>query len=354
MFAQPSGMLSTFGDILINWFTLALLMIGLGVAGGILIFIFVFPGKPQIGVIDLPFTVITDRSTQLITEQLDYARRDDSIKAVVINLTSPGGGAAASERLYLETEKLAAEKPVVIVMGGLVASGGYMMAMGATHTYAQTSSLVGNVGVVSFQDPLVPALDSERVLITGPYKRSGFTRTEWFETLEDLKESFAGIVVSERGDKLLISKDELTEGRIYSGMESVRLGLTDEHGGYSDALAKASELAGITRYGIVDVNLEVFKENRKELDFIFSDPVTESLYLEALASREESGGYNGEPGTTPDGSTTATNASLERLEAMRELILYGGLAFQQDDPLPEFPLELNHPNFYYLYVGNAR
>ena len=354
MFAQPSGMLSTLGDILTNWFTLALLMIGLGVAGGILIFVFVFPGTPKIGVIEIPFTVITDRSTQLITEQLDYARQDDSIKAVVINLSSPGGGAAASERLYLETEKLAAEKPVVIVMGGLVASGGYMMAMGATHTYAQTSSLVGNVGVVSFQDPLVPALDSERVLITGPYKRSGFSRTEWFETLEDLKESFAGIVVSERGDRLLISKDELTEGRIYSGMESVRLGMTDELGGYSDALAKASELAGISRYGLVDINLEVFKENRKELDFIFSESVAESVYLDALAMRDGKNSNSGDAGMTPDSSTAGTNASPDRLELLRELMLYGGLALEQNDPLPEFPLELNHPNFYYLYVGNAR
>ena len=48
------------------------------------------------------------------------------------------------------------------------------------------------------------------------------------------------------------------------------------------------------------------------------------------------------------------NSSLERLEALRGLILYGRLGTKQEDPLPEFPLELNHPNIYYLYVGNAR
>ena len=131
---------------------------------------------------------------------------------------------------------------MVLVMNGLVASGGYMMAMGATHSYAQTSSLVGNVGVVSFSDPLIPPLPDESVLATGPYKLSGFSREEWFGIVEDLKEAFAQIVVSERGDKLRISQDELVQGRLYSGMHAVRLGLVDELGGDSDALEK-----GITK-----------------------------------------------------------------------------------------------------------
>ena len=351
MFGQPSSIFSVLGEILTNWFTLVLLMAGLGVAAGLLIFVFVFPGKPKIGVIDIPFTVITDRSTSAITEYLDYARQDDSIKAVVIKITSPGGGAAASERLYRETERLAQEKPVVLVMNGLVASGGYMMAMGATHTYAQTSSLVGNVGVVSFQDPLIPALDNESLLITGVYKRSGFSRRDWFETLEDLKESFAQIVVSERGDKLLISKDELTEGRIYSGLEAVRLGLADELGGDNDAFEKAADLAGISSYGLVDVNLKVIKRNAEELDAIFSTSIEESGSLDALALGDRD--YS-DDGLTPGSSAAATNASLERLDILRDLILYGGLNVNQEDPLPEFPLDLNHPSVYYLYVGNAR
>ena len=218
--------------------------------------------------IDVPFTVITEDSSYVISEYLNYARRDDSIKAVVIKITSPGGGAAASERLYRETGKLREEKPVVLVMNGLVASGGYMMAMGATHSYAQTSSLVGNVGVVSFSEPLIPPLPDESVLATGPYKLSGFSRGEWFGIIEDLKEAFAQIVVSERGDKLRISQDELVQGRLYSGMHAVRLGLVDELGGDSDALEKAAELSGISNYGLVDVNLEVLRQYVKDLEGI--------------------------------------------------------------------------------------
>ena len=333
-----------------NWFTLVVLMAALGVAAGLLIFVFLFPGKPKIGVIDIPYTVITDDSSYVIGEYLNYARRDDSIKAVVIKITSPGGGAASSERLYRETERLAQEKPVVLVMNWLVASGGYMMAMGANHTYAQTSSLVGNVGVVASSDPLIPPLSRETLLNTGPYKGSGFSREQWLESLEDLKEAFAQVVISERGDKLRLSQEELTEGRLYTGIEAVRLGLADELGGDSDAMKKAAELAGLSSYGLVDVNLEVLREYIKDIRDVYSISPEDSGSADALAliDRDYSVG-----GLTPDGSAAAPNARLERMEALRGLILYGRLGVNQDDPLPDFPLELNHPNFYYLYVGNA-
>ncbi len=345
------GFLSDLVSIITSWVTIAVVMIALGIAGGLLIFVYVTPGQPKIGVIDIPYTVITDDSTFVISEYLTYAREDDSIKGVVIKITSPGGGAASSERLYRETERLAQEKPVVLVMNWLVASGGYMMSMGATHSYAQTSSLVGNVGVVSFQDPLVPPLDRESLLITGPYKGAGFSRDQWFESLEDLKEAFAQVVVSERGDRLRISKEELTEGRLYTGVDAVRLGLVDELGGDSDAMKKAAELAGISNYGLVDVNLEVLKKFVKELRDVYAISSEESVSADALALIDPEYGLNG---TSAGGASAATNASLERMNALRGLALYGRLGTGQEDPLPDFPLELNHPNIYYLYIGNAR
>ena len=78
--------------------------------------------------------------------------------------------------MYIETRKLREEKPVVVVMDDLVASGGYMMVMGASYTYAQTSTLVGNVGVISSAGPLIPELPDESMVISSPY------------TLRDLQE----------------------------------------------------------------------------------------------------------------------------------------------------------------------
>jgi protease-4 len=351
MLRQQAGILSDLGDFLFNWFTIAVFMAALGVAAGLLIFVFVFPGQPKIGVIDIPFTVIEDNSTYVINEYINYARRDDSIKAVVIRLSSPGGGAASSERLYIETRKLAEEKPVVLVMNGLVASGGYMMAMGATHTYAQTSSLVGNVGVVAFSGPLIPPNLAESVIATGPYKIDGFSRGEWFGIIDELKDSFAQIVVSERGEELRISKDELAQGRLYSGLRAVQLGLVDELGGDSDAFEKAAELSHISNYSLVDVNLEVMKQFVKDFEDVQPESGDASASADALALIDRN--YVGsDPSLQPSG--IEPNSGQERFEALRSLMLYGRLGVRQEDPLPDFPMELDHPNVYYLYVGNAR
>ena len=110
-----------------SWYVSLLVIAALGPLLGLLVFFEVYPGKPKIGIIDIPFTVISSDSAFVITEFLEFVRRNDDIKGVVIKLESPGGGAAASEQLYLETARLRQEKPVVIVANGLIASGGFMM-----------------------------------------------------------------------------------------------------------------------------------------------------------------------------------------------------------------------------------
>ena len=202
-------------------------------------------------------------------------------------------------------------------MGGMVASGGYMMAMGVNHTYAQSSSLVGNVGVVAFAGPLLPRPLPENIVVTGPHKLAGSSRRDWIGLVGELKEGFAQMVLIERGDKLRISEEELTEGRLYSGVDAVRLGLVDEIGGDSDAMDKAAELAGISNYGTVDINAEVLRETIQRTRRIFRSESD----LEAVAS---------------DGQLPSL--LLDNID--------------RENPLPEFPLEISGPNIYYLYAGN--
>ena len=301
---------------LTGWYVVAPVAILAGLAIGALVLLNTSPVRSNIGVIEIPFTVITDDSTYIITRYLEYARQDDSIKAVVIKLSSPGGGAASSERLYIATRNLRDEKPVVIVMGGMVASGGYMMAMGANHTYAQTSSLVGNVGVIAFSGPLIPRPLPERVIATGPYKLSGSSRRDWVGLIDDLRAGFAQMVVRERGDRLHITEAELSEGRLYSGLDAVKLGLVDGIGSDSDAMEKAAELAGISNYGTVDVNAEVLREiilrSRRIFSSEYSDP------------------------------------TIDQTEAIPSLVLDN---IDRDNPLPDLPLEIQSPNLYYLYAG---
>ena len=301
---------------LTSWYFLAPSAIVLGVVIGVVVLVNTSPTKPNIGVIDIPFTVITDDSAYIITQYLEYARKDPSIKAVVIRMASPGGGAASSERLYIATRNLRDEKPVVMVMGGLVASGGYMMAMGANHTFAQTSSLVGNVGVIAFAGSLIPSPPRESLVVSGPHKLSGSSRRDWIGLVDELKDAFARMVIRERGDKLRVTEAELTEGRLYAGVEAVRLGLVDEIGSDSDAMDKAAELAGISNYGLVDVNEHVLRESIQRTRRIFRSEL------------------DVEP-TVEDPLPVLLLDNIDR-----------------EDPLPEFPLEIHSPNIYYLYAGN--
>ena len=80
-----------------KWYVSTLVLGGLGIILGSMVFFNVWPGKPQVGIINIPFTVITERSASQISALLEYARLEDAIDAVVITITSPGGGAAASE-----------------------------------------------------------------------------------------------------------------------------------------------------------------------------------------------------------------------------------------------------------------
>ena len=339
-------MISSVRELFVSWFVVVPVMLGLGIATGVLIFVYATPGKPQIGVIEVPSTVITERTAFAISQYIDYARRDDSIKAVVIKLSTPGGSAAASERLYNETRRLREEKPVVLVMGNLVASGGYMMSMGASYTYAQTSSLVGNVGVVFNTGPQVPALPSEDLVFSSIHKRDGGSLREWIGTVDLLKQAFVRMVVSERGDKLRISGEELGEGRLYPGLVAVQLGLADELGSQTDAVRKAADLAGIANYDFVDVNLEVLREFTQALDFTFPIGDGESGTAGATAifsntSQDEGIQISGEGAEGP----------LANLQDLRDLFLDQGLGSNGEDTLPGLPVDIYSPEIYYLYVG---
>ena len=323
----------------------------MGLLVGYFIFFNLLPGKPQIGVITIPFTVINEDSAFVIGSYLEYARRQPQIKAVVVTLSSPGGGAASSEQLYIGSTKVREEKPIVMVLNSLVASGGYMMAMGANYTYVQTSSLVGNVGVISFAGPVLPSVPPEDLVVTGPSKLSGSTRREWIGMVDLLKQSFAQMVISERGDKLNITLEELTEGRLYAGVEAVKLGLADAIGDDTDAIEKAASLAGISNYELVDVNTEVDRLFVQRIRRIFASSesgrgdldLTDALAIISLSQDDSDSSSLLNRLNNQDGLTGTQD--------LRKHLVSGILSETQKDPLPGFPLDINRPNIYYIYAG---
>ena len=116
--------IAVLGRFIGTWYVSTVLLIAVGLAIGSSGFLYAYPGKPEIAVIDIPFTVINDRATFEIGAMLDYVRDDGSIKGVVISLNSLGGGAAPSEELYFEIVRLREKKPVVVMMEDLLARQG--------------------------------------------------------------------------------------------------------------------------------------------------------------------------------------------------------------------------------------
>jgi protease-4 len=187
------------------------------------------------------------RSDQERVEALERLEKSQA-EAVIVHINSPGGTTAGSEQLYDALVRLKAKKPLVVVVEGLAASGGYIAAIAADHIIAQQSSLVGSIGVL-FQFPnFTELLKTVGVKVeevkSSPLKAApnGFepTSPEARAALDALvKDSYAwfrGLVKERRGmDDALLEK--VADGRVFTGRQAVDLKLIDQLGDEKAAVA---------------------------------------------------------------------------------------------------------------------
>jgi protease IV len=187
------------------------------------------------------------RSDQERVEALERLEKSQAA-AVIVHINSPGGTTAGSEQLYDALVRLKAKKPLVVVVEGLAASGGYITAIAADHIIAQQSSLVGSIGVL-FQFPnFTELLKTVGVKVeevkSSPLKAApnGFepTSPEARAALDALvKDSYAwfrGLVKERRGmDDALLEK--VADGRVFTGRQAVELKLIDQLGDEKTAVA---------------------------------------------------------------------------------------------------------------------
>ncbi|MCH8799841.1 MAG: S49 family peptidase [Chloroflexi bacterium] len=345
--------LAGLGRFIGTWYVSTVLLAAVGLVIGSAVFFYAYPGKPKIGMIEIPFTIINDRSAFEIGAMLDYVRDDASIKGVVISLNTPGGGAAPSEELFFEIVRLREKKPVVMVMEDLVASGGFMMAMGANYTMAKPSTFVGGVGVIlSPLPPILPRQPSDRIGVTGPFKLDGGTRRHYVVLTDQLRQAFASIVLTERGAKLRMTRNEVLEGNIYSGVEAMQVGLIDGLGGQTDAIEKAASLAGIANYSLVDVNTEVSRIFNQKLDRINGPARFESALSGGLGAAELLALLDGQGAGGPgEDFTLLKDLIAANSQSLLTLPPPGGIGADPSEALPDFPLSITGPKAYYLYVG---
>lgn len=187
------------------------------------------------------------RSDQDRVEALERLA-DSTAPAVIVHINSPGGTTAGSEQLYDALTRLKAKKPLVVVVEGLAASGGYITAIAADHIIAQQTSLVGSIGVLfqfpNFTDLLKTVGVKVEEVKSSPLKAApnGFepTSPEARAALDALvKDSYAwfrGLVKERRGmdDELL---DKVADGRVFTGHQAVDLKLIDQLGDERTAVA---------------------------------------------------------------------------------------------------------------------
>jgi ClpP class serine protease len=217
---------------------------------GILLSLFI--QRPKIGVITLNDAIASGTAQDLIT-QIVYARTHPEIKAVILVLNTPGGTVTDTESVYMELARLRQTKPVIAMVEGLAASGGYYLLSGTDYAFAKPSSTIGNIGVLGFL-PTPPTVISG-LYSTGPYKLWGEPQDTFIGEMEMLKQGFYHAVLLGRGSRLKAPASVILRGQVYTGSDALRMGLIDELGSISQAYDKAAQMAHIAHYQVLDLKI---------------------------------------------------------------------------------------------------
>jgi protease IV len=183
-----------------------------------------------------------------LTEQIDALADDNRVRAVILSIDSPGGSVAGGETLHDAMMRVAARKPVVVTMGGLAASAGYMIAVPANRIFAREATLTGSIGVLLETGEASGLLNklglSAEVVRSGPLKdEPSFVRPlspEGKDVLQglvnDMYDQFVSMVAAGRHmDPAKVRS--LADGRAYTGRQALGLGLVDAIGGEREAKA---------------------------------------------------------------------------------------------------------------------
>jgi protease-4 len=222
---------------------------------------------------------------ETMNKALQSAREDRNIKAVVLRINSPGGSALTSDLIWREVEKTAKEKPVVVSISDVAASGGYYIATPATYIFAQPTSITGSIGVFGTLPNASELAEQwgvssytlrthERSATYSPLRPlSDSFRAELTEGIEQTYQTFLERVASGRSISIE-SVDAIAQGRVYLAPKALELGLIDEIGTLDDAINKAAELAAIDEF-----KLREYPRYKSDLERLLGDLPAASLSI---------------------------------------------------------------------------
>ena len=197
---------------------------------------------------------------QVVCKDLERLMNDDDVKAVVLRINSGGGSAYASEQMWHSIEMLKAKKPVVVSMGGMAASGGYYMSCNSNWIVAEPVTITGSIGIFGmFPDFSGLLKDKLGVTFDEVKTNKNSAMGTMARPFNDEEMSFLESYI-ERGYALFLKRvadgrkmnvadvDKIAQGRVWLGMDAIKIKLVDQLGGLDEAVAKAAQLAKIKDY----------------------------------------------------------------------------------------------------------
>ena len=191
-----------------------------------------------------------------IIEQIDDFDGNDSVKAVVLRVESPGGGVVPSQEIYSRLKKVKENKIVVASLGAVAASGGYYIACAADKIVANPGTVTGSIGVI-LQFPLFEELFRKigigsTTVKSGKYKDMGSPFRELTPGERAYLQGVTNDIYEQFVDTVLVSRNippsrtaEIAEGKIFTGRQALELGLVDALGSEQDAIDLAAKLSGV-------------------------------------------------------------------------------------------------------------
>jgi protease-4 len=191
-----------------------------------------------------------------MVKTIDELKKNKSIKAVVLHVDSPGGSGHASDAIWKALRELDDEKPLVVSMGSVAASGGYYIACPGRRIFAQPTTLTGSIGVIAILQSarsrlnrmdyeLAPFERGARSLLGAPHKDMAPSDRAFIQKhMDDFYKIFLERVAQTRRIPAEMV-DKIAQGRIWTGRDAKEIGLVDELGGITEAIEAARAMANI-------------------------------------------------------------------------------------------------------------
>jgi protease-4 len=243
----------------------------------------------------------TRDTVESVRKQLERAAEDDSVKAVLLEVNSPGGGITASDTVHhlIAGFKEETGKPVVAYFADVAASGGYYISVGADTIMAHPSTITGSIGAIiglmNFEGLFEKiglkdiTIKSARLKDMGsPTRPMTEEEEEIFKNiLSSMHERFVAVVAQGRKNLTIDQVRKLADGRVYTGEQAKELGLVDSLGYREDGFEAAKQLAGITEARLVRYErvlsflrmLSGYSEASRDFSVNFNLPESENMVL---------------------------------------------------------------------------